>query len=412
MKRSGLAMILSFLLSTLMLPSFAAAICEHGHPAYAQQEYFHWVESGPWELYAWTRKPFDPTLPTVLFFNGGPGQSSHGSEWDIPGWNLIFWDQRGVGCSKPKNELQYLDNGSYSIEGTAEDAKAILKYFGVSKASLYGVSYGTAPATVLASKHPQLVRAVVLEGTLYSGAESLHNSPFRQNILKSYFRNLDPELKDTIQIWSYDSELHTAWFSRLGFYFMGFNDGLKKFTDFLKAIKESDSFSPGFFNNFGPRAFEDEELGFSARTYAAIACQELSQGSDKTFGGLQIKNKTLHKVEDLPAKSLCRGIAARKNFEARHFPIDVPVTYFQGAHDGATSADQAILHFKHVAKGAKVLNLLKEGGHTPLSGDLFDPFSGDESLKQTYMRMLTSALLGEPSAWSVEHKNWIQVRRN
>ena len=51
---------------------------------------------GNTSIYSYTKKPFDPNLPSVLYFTGGPGVSSRSSEFDLPNFNVIFLGQRGI----------------------------------------------------------------------------------------------------------------------------------------------------------------------------------------------------------------------------------------------------------------------------------------------------------------------------
>ena len=47
------------------------------------------------------------------------------------------------------------------------------------------------------------------------------------------------------------------------------------------------------------------------------------------------------------------------------YPVNVPVTYFQGSDDGATASPGAIQHYKSVPKKFKQLLILVKGGHNP-----------------------------------------------
>lgn len=382
-------------------PAFGS--CKNGHPKFPQ-EHFR-ITTDEWPLYAWTTEPFDPEKPSVLFFNGGPGQSSHGQTWTLDGWNVIFWDQRGIACSKPEYLSSYLDQFSYSISGTADDALKVLDLYGLEEVSLLAVSYGTAPATVFAHRFPDRVRSIVLEGTLANGSRELHDLAHAQKILIRFFDDLTQEDQDRLRSWSKLPGISPTWFSRVGYYFLTLNDGLSKFELFLDRLAEMGVPDPSFFNNFGDRAFEDDPLGFSAVVFAAIACGELSQGIDGSTSGLVLTEQSLSPTEDNSAKLLCAkyGVSKKRDFLASNFPIVKPVIYFQGVLDGATEATQAIEHFRQVPQNGASLYLRVDGGHSPLLGEITDGFSNQPSLQQRYRKYLSQALLGEEPDLSAEN---------
>ncbi len=370
--------------------------CASGHPNFPN-EHFRITKEEEWPLYSWTPEPFDPGKPSVLFFNGGPGQSSHGQEWTLPGWNVIFWDQRGVACSKPKSKSAYLDQSRYSIEGTADDALKILELYGISKVSLLAVSYGTAPATVFAHRYPGHVRSLVLEGTLANGTRELHDLAHAQKILIRFFDDLPPDDQTMLRSWSTLPGISPTWFSRLGYYFLTLNDGLTKLGLFLDRLKEMGVPDPSFFDNFGDREFDDDPLGFSAVVFAAVACGELSQGIDGSTSGLVVSNQALVLAEDNGAKRLCAKYGFRKthDFLAANYPVENKIIYFQGVLDGATEATQAIEHFRSVPQNGASLYLRVDGGHSPLLGEITDRFSNQPHLQERYRGYLSQALYGE-----------------
>lgn len=377
--------------------------CQKGHPKYSK-EHFR-ITNDEWPLYAWTAEPFDPEKPSVLFFNGGPGQSSHGNDWTLAGWNVIFWDQRGVGCSKPKLNSTYLEQSHYSIEKTADDALKVLELYQLKSVSLLAVSYGTAPATVFAHRYPDLVRSIVLEGTLANGTRELQDLSHAQKILIRFFEDLPKDQQDLLRSWSNLPGISPTWFSRVGYYFLTLNDGLTKLRLFLSRLGELGVPDASFFNNFGGRAFDDDPLDFSAVVFAAIACGELSQGLDGSTSGLIVSDESLLLAEDNSAKQLCAryGFAKTRDFLASEYPVHSKVIYFQGVLDGATEATQAIEHFRSVPQSGASLFLRVDGGHSPLLGEITDRFSNQPNLQQRYRSYLSQALLGETPDLTAEN---------
>lgn len=381
--------------------SFGA--CSNGHPQFPG-EHFR-ITNEAWPLYAWTAEPFDPAKPSVLFFNGGPGQSSHGRDWKLDGWNVIFWDQRGIACSKPESRSAYLDHSNYSISSTADDAVKIVDLFGLQDVSLLAVSYGTAPATVFAHRHPERVRSIVLEGTLANGSRELQDRSHAQKILIRFFDDLSEEKRSQLRAWSKIPGISPTWYSRVGYYFLQLNDGLSKFDLFLDRVAEMGFPDPSFFDNFGEYEFEDDPLGFSAVVFAAIACGELSQDVGGSTSGLIVSDDALLPVEDSRAKPLCAkyGFSRTRDFLAAEYPVETKIIYFQGVLDGATEATQAIEHFHSVPQDEASLYLRVDGGHSPLLGEITDRFSGQMDLQERYRRYLSEALMGEDPDLSAEN---------
>jgi proline iminopeptidase len=136
---------------------------------------------GTTDLYWSLEYKFDPKKPTVIFFRGGPGSGIH----DAPDYsritnnrfNFIYFDQRGINCSRPMQYATFMDPRFYSTENTARDAHELINYFQLDKAILYGSSYGTVAATVTANLFPNSVSAVVLEGTVGNG-RTLWRAPY------------------------------------------------------------------------------------------------------------------------------------------------------------------------------------------------------------------------------------------
>ena len=133
-----------------------------------------------------------PALEPVIAFEGGPGYGSIGSasgyRFMLGPLNrrheLIVMDQRGTGASEVIDcrRLQHDDShyvqavgacakwlgdaaGAYGTTAAADDMAAILKALDIPKVDVYGDSYGTYISQTFALRHPDLVRAMVLDGT-------------------------------------------------------------------------------------------------------------------------------------------------------------------------------------------------------------------------------------------------------
>ena len=80
---------------------------------------------------------------------------------------VIAFNNRGVGGSKGTTPD--------TIDNMATDAVAFIRALGLSKTDLLGFSLGGFIAQVIAQKHPDLVRRMILAGTSAAGGEGISN---------------------------------------------------------------------------------------------------------------------------------------------------------------------------------------------------------------------------------------------
>ncbi|MFJ1709683.1 alpha/beta fold hydrolase [Kitasatospora sp. NPDC088346] len=114
-----------------------------------------------------------------------------------PDWRVVALDQRGPGCSDRPSD--------FSRDGYVEDAAAVLHHLGAGAAVVLGHSLGGVNAYQLASGHPELVRALVIEdiGAEVNGDLSFcldwpHRAPTRGALLEALGRSA-PHLTDVIR---------------------------------------------------------------------------------------------------------------------------------------------------------------------------------------------------------------------
>lgn len=114
--------------------------------------------------------------PAVLMIQG-LGADKHG--WDLQrlrlslSYRVVALDNRGAGRSdKPF--------GHYSLEQMAEDARCVLDDADVARAHVVGASMGGAISQILAVRHPERVRSLVLACT------ACRNHEWRRELLQSW----------------------------------------------------------------------------------------------------------------------------------------------------------------------------------------------------------------------------------
>lgn len=346
------------------------------------------------KIYFYTKKPFDQKLPSLIFFTGGPGVSSRSTEFEIPNTNVIFFEQRGISCSKPNSKKLFLDPNFYSSENTAKDAKAILDFLGVKKATIYGQSYGTVPATIFASLFKSKTESLIIEGVIYEGNESLWHSRVKRDLLQQFFDKQSEEIKTKILNLSQSGKLPKTWFSKLGGMMLYMNNGNETFQTFFDNIitlEENDFIN--FVLKFYPPTQVAEDYSFGDVMMGMIGCQEISMSDptlslDLEFIGnkLQFSNTST----DYQERCVPLNLTSKRfvPYRAINYPVFAKTYYFLGENDGATDIHQGMNHFRNVAKIDKNLIILKKGGHLPALGLLKDnrPCNSQEedcdSLKQ------------------------------
>lgn len=362
---------------------------EHGHFLQVPVKYND-PQLGKTTLYYRLAERYDPYKPTMIYFNGGPGEASHLGLFSFLGaWNVIMFDQRGIGCSRPDSYALYSSPSFYSSESTARDAYEIIKDLGIKKVSVYGLSYGTVPATIFANLFAEATNAVILEGVVYQGDETLWSAPHRRKILQKMINSLTFKQRNYLASFGTENNLPAEWFSFLARNTLLENRGLEKLKALLQDLpNQKYSLVKQFKQLKAPKPPQDEYPLFimDNMVYAMIGCQELGMLSPGAIPFDWLKGSLLVPGQNL-MKIYCDtvGVRAGVSYDARKYPLKVPVTYLQGAIDSATEASSAILHYKNVAKGPAQLLIMTKGGHNPnlsmiLNGSLLQASIFDKAL--------------------------------
>lgn len=336
------------------------------------------LSQGTTSIYFWTFEKMNPQLPTVIVFNGGPGNTSHLKPFEVVHrlprqWNVIYFDQRGVACSRPDQFELLRDPAFFSSENTARDAEEIRKSLGLDKVSVLGGSYGTLPVTIYAHLYSQSTRAAVLWGTVVDGAR-LDDHPYSLEQLQTFYDQSPEWIKTAIIA---DPDTFAAWFSPFvhkksgeNFTFFEMRDAMDRVatrygkTEFSRQMK-------GYYDgtkDLWPK--EDNIVGRSVWTALQLYCQEVPRYNNLI--GIDPQTGKLKYVTNNKFNKFCseQGVPQKKLFNALNYKIKSPVTYFHGEEDvprplrGEFSVEA---HFKNVPQGAAQLLTAPEGGHQILS---------------------------------------------
>ena len=98
----------------------------------------------------------------VLFVHGGPGGGCSPSDacfFSPRKFNVIFFDQRGAGRSRPSGSTK-----ANTTPDLVRDMQRLLKHLGIRKVFLFGSSWGSTLSLAYAVKHPETVSGMLLCG--------------------------------------------------------------------------------------------------------------------------------------------------------------------------------------------------------------------------------------------------------
>lgn len=347
-------------------------VYENGFYTNVPVDYAH-PEKGTTAIYAYFFRGFDPKKDTLIYFLGGPGQTAHWGSFQVEmNFNILVMEQRGIGCSRPDNWALYLSPQFYSSENVARDAETLRQSLKIPKFSVYGISYGTAPATIYASLFPKSTQSLILEGTFYIGNLELWSAPHRRKLLQKMLDTLPLSIHQILKSVTQGTGISNTWFSEMARGRLMFNDGLAQFKQDLLGLTDSTrlaSLIEELKNSTAPSEVEPNPLFvMNEIPYYMISCQELGLASPAvTSQDALIDGERLAPVGDKSLQENCRLIKAPagRAFNAQNYPVQAPTTYFQGADDSATAVPGAFEHYKTVPRGPAQLMILKKGGHNP-----------------------------------------------
>lgn len=368
-------------------------------------------KSGTVEIYAYTLKPFNPELPSYIFIDGGPGQNTHGIQDVTNGaFNEIRFDQRGLGCSAPNSFSLYRNAKFYSTSNTVKDIEAIRKAYGIQKWALFGVSYGTVPATQYGALYPEQTKSVVLEG-IVGRSYDVHQWAYKAEKVNLILGQLSPSDRQAFDQLMQENSQDTSLVTGVLFGFSFYNDfGLREAhrilgyviqdgeiqRQFLQYVRgagktqtpEADPLPPQ-----QPGATDDNVLKI-------LFCKELNLRDLGKTGLSYSKTQGFYAIE-LPSSTndgQCDSLGVRAEdqvpYQLEDFKVYRPVYYFQGSHDGATMARGAWTHWNTVPQAETYFLLAQKGGHNPNLKRLGN--KDNLGLKMVQTALFQKALSGEP----------------
>lgn len=310
-------------------------------------------EAGKTFSYSFEYSCKDATLPTIIHIPGGPGEASIGTAtFARMNANIIRTDPRGVG----KNANYWKAGGTdqeTTTESIADDIVALIEDQKLTDYSLHGISFGTAVATVVASKLEKkgskyLPKAVILEGVVGRAAkdnEQIESSKKLFNEIKSEagfcltckLDKLQPRLSK-IQIGNFVDTIQSA--------------GKDSAIRILKSMPEDKMVQSG-------KKFETIFDANQKRLHKAVACREFFKD------GI---TDTLYQNGEL-AKSpggTCDTKELSHPFDSADWQTHAKIYYVVGSKDSFTPPNLARYHFENQKSSNKTVLCVKNGGHSPI----------------------------------------------
>ena len=127
----------------------------------------------------------NPKGMPVLFFHGGPGggfSEKHKASFNPKKHNVLFFDQRGSGKSKPFASIE-----NNTTQDLISDAKKLLDFIGFKKVFVFGGSWGSTLALLFAIQYPKLVTGLLLRGIFLASNDEMVSYYYPGNAVKFFF---------------------------------------------------------------------------------------------------------------------------------------------------------------------------------------------------------------------------------
>ncbi|MFP5519382.1 MAG: alpha/beta fold hydrolase [Bdellovibrionia bacterium] len=325
---------------------------------------------GSIKLYYRTETPFNPKLPSVVVFNGGPGLGAHQDFLkNTTEYNIILFDPRGVGCSRWSSNKNPSSFPFLNSESIAQDIEFIRRDLKIAKWTVWGLSYGSAPATIYAHLYPERTQALLLEGVIRSGGSHLWSNSRRREMQEQVLRRLTvPELNVVTGL-AAKLKIDPTWFGVKSRQYLSANGGAEIFIHYLRSLN-----SPSVQRQLKKEMLKVRTsqafyyLYKEEQVFAQIGCRELGLAVAES-SDLEALSQTglIYEMPGSAQQRYCStlGVIENNPYNAYNYPIRVPTYYFHGRDDVILPFEEAERHFNEVARGRAYLLIHDKGGHTP-----------------------------------------------
>lgn len=299
----------------------------------------------------------DAKLPTIIHIPGGPRETSIGdSTFNRMKVNIIRTDPRGTGSN-----LNFWDRGGtdkdLSTESVADDIVSLIENEKLTNYSIHGVSFGSAVATVVASKLEKkrskyLPKSVILEGVV--GRAMKEDEQFLST--RKLFEEIKSEAKFCVTCKLDELKPHLSKIEIGNLVDAIQGHGKTAAIQTLKEMPPKDMISAS-------KASAAALAAVDKRFYHAIACREFTKDGivDTIYQNGELKNSS---VGSCPTKNLSQP------FDSAAWPSSVMTYYVVGGSDPMTPPAMAKYHFDSQKNSKNKVICVRGGGHSPLDSNI------------------------------------------
>lgn len=325
--------------------------------------------------------------PTVVFIPGGPGDilSLHSTEkyLGVPDdFGVILIDPRFTGINQQDHAINFTN--AITSRGVTDDILFILKALNINDYILYGVSYGTVPATIAAAvavENPP--RAIILDGTV---GRSFKQSEYFKEFSKQWIQftqSIDPiafiKFKQQVKNFIKQNKFTADDFGDiiLALLINRYRYSPTDRDDLLLSFISLVAYTPEVSAQSSVKYFVDlikqNNSNAGAQLFhSLILCREISPDSHPDRADFSFNGES----DDLQAggRANCAQYVKSNSltlFDSKQSQVSSPIIYLQGENDPATPVSQSLYHFKNqkVSKG-KYYVYLPQGRHGLLNKEL------------------------------------------
>lgn len=322
-------------------------------------------------------KKSNPDAATVIFLPGGPGETSIISIPELtPKFpetlSVIRTDPRGVGCNDTLGSVD--PHEVFSTDYLAEDVLAIISHLKLTHYVLYGQSYGTQLATVVAAKAGlaglPIPKAVVLEATV--GRALTADEHFKDGFLAQWEEikpHLPPSVIELINEKTPLEYTSEEWGTFIAMMLMAGNKPEKGNSLERWLLSATEPTARGHFYNFFKKMVEkasDQQI----ELYRSLVCRELT--TDVSAPLIDVRFLLIKGDLIADDKSICNGLSVDRPYDSADWLIQSPIFYFQGDKDPDAIPGHAKYHFDHQGGVKRYFVSVPQGSHTALSFNLRD----------------------------------------
>jgi len=358
--------------------------------------------------YSFKFQPPKGGSPTVVFIPGGPGQSSIQLNvrtfLHLPDdFGIIQTDPMFVGANKHPDAASF--KGATNSIQVARDIQLALESVDAKNVIIYGSSYGTVPATILAarlSKIGEAPRAVVLDGVV-ARAISIEEAKLGyleqwQRIKNQVGSSAVVAFDRTAIRWKEDGVLNEKELSKILIYLLFFSSD--KLALALSAIEQGDAmWAQQLFTYTKSKvgiSYEEDEIWFQG----VISCRELFPDSNPDVDPFEYDFQG--NLELAPVGNVCEKYKGKRPvdlYDSKQHQIKAPVIYLQGEYDPAISLWQVKYHSYNQKSLHKDIVIVPKGHHISLMTSLnrcnSDFFKELQRNPKTAKRALEPCRLGQ-----------------